>query len=232
MERKESWVHTRSWIACFDILGFKNLVTFEDNESLQIDFIIEDYEKTLEHLRSTSNNYREGAIEYCWLSDTFVLFTVDDSAASYAILQQAAKHFIDECMYSRVPMRGAISVGHITRSSDNRSFMGKGFIDAFVHAEDQDWIGLILTPNVIEKANSLGLFPERHDFVKSEDIPMRKCEAAKVMAYRFQNGRDNYDSPMLAMLAQMQQQSSEAHKLKYIRTQAFIKAHYRYIKES
>lgn len=229
MTLKNNWIHTNSWIACFDILGFKNLVTFENDESLQITFILEDYEKTLEHLRNTRDNYHEGSIQYCWLSDTFILFTPDDSAQSYAILQQASKHFMNECTYSQIPMRGAISVGHITRSEDNRSFMGKGFIDAFVYAEDQNWIGLIITPNAIEKANSYGLYPQRHDFVQSNEIPMRKCSACDVMAYRFQNGKANFESPMLSMLCQMETRSGDEHKAKYVRTREFIQKHYRYI---
>lgn len=227
----QDWVHTKCWVACFDILGFKNLVAFEDDESLQITFLIEDYEKTLEHLRTSCKPYQEGDIEYCWLSDTFVIFSRNDSARSYAVLQQAAKHFITECTYSKIPIRGAISVGHITRSKDNRSFMGKAFIDAFVYAEDQDWIGLLLTPTAIEKANSYGLFPERHDFVKSAKIPMRKCKNSGVMAYRFQNGSANFPSPLLPMLSQMKQSSAEHHHKKYDGTMQFIEEHYRYIEE-
>jgi hypothetical protein len=227
----QEWIHTKCWVACFDILGFKNLVSFEDDESLQITFLIEDYEKTLEHLRKSSEPYQEGDIEYCWLSDTFVFFTSDDSARSYAVLQQAAKRFITECTYSKIPIRGGISVGHITRSKDNRSFMGKAFIDAFVYAEDQDWIGLLLTPTAIEKAKSYGLFPERHDFVKSSRIPMRKCQNAEVMAYRFQNGSANFSSPLITMLSQMRHSSGEKHHHKYDGTIQFIEENYRYIEE-
>lgn len=229
--KSQDWVHSKCWVACFDILGFKNLVSFEDDESLQITFLIEDYEKTLEHLKTSCERYQEGDIEYCWLSDTFVLFSRDDSARSYAVLQQAAKHFITECTYSNIPIRGAISVGHITRSKDNRSFMGKAFIDAFVYAEDQDWIGLLLTPTAIAKASSNGLFPERHDFVKSQNIPMRKFPSNGVMAYRFQNGSANFASPLLTMLSQMKHFSEEQHHKKYDNTKQFIEEHYKYIEE-
>lgn len=229
LSASQDWIHTQCWVACFDILGFKSLVSFEGDESLQITFLVEDYEKTLEHLRISCEPYQEGDLEYCWLSDTFVLFSRDDSARSYAVLQQAAKRFITECTWSKIPIRGAISVGHITRSKDNRSFMGKAFIDAFVYAEDQDWIGLLLTPTAIAKAISYGLFPERHDFVKSEIIPMRKCLDREVMAYRFQNGSANFASPMLTMLLQMKNSSAERYHGKYNRTILFIEEHYRYI---
>lgn len=209
------WIHAKCWVACFDILGFKSLVSFEDDESLRITFLLEDYEKTLVHLSTSCEPYQEGDIEYCWLSDTFVLFSRDDSARSYTVLQQASKYFITECTYSKTPLRGAISVGHITRSKDNRSFMGKAFIDAFVYAEDQDWIGLLLTPTAIAKADSFGLLPERHDFVRSSEIPMRKCPSDKVMAYRFQNGSANFASPLLAMLSQMKHSSAERYHKKY-----------------
>lgn len=229
VSESEHWVRTDCWVACFDILGFKNLVSFENDESLQITFLIEDYEKTLEHLKTSCEPYQEGDVEHCWLSDTFVLFSKDDSDRSYSVLQQAAKQFITECTFSKVPIRGAISVGHITRSKDNRSFMGKAFIDAFVFAEDQDWIGLILTPTAIMKANTYGLFPERHDFVKSGSIPMRKCAGTGVMAYRFQNGSANFASPLLTMLGQMKHSAAEEHHKKYEGTMRFIEENYRYI---
>ena len=158
------------------------------------------------------------------------MFTPDDSKRSYGVIQFAAKHFMDRCIHSRIPMRGAISVGSFMRTRDNRSFIGKAFLDAFEYAEDQDWIGLILTPTAIKKAESCDLVPVRHDFVRSQNIPMRKFSIEDVLAYRFQKGRANRPCSLLPMLRDMRMQSDEVFRPKYERTEQFIAEHYRWLK--
>lgn len=211
------WQVNSCWVASFDILGFSNMVNIE-GDTIDIDFIQEDYEKTLSHLESRCQEYSDGLLEYLWFSDTFVMYTPDDSARSYTIIQQAAKHFIDKCLYTTIPIRGAISVGTFIRSHDGRALMGRAFIDAHLYGDDQDWLGLLLTPTAIAKARAYGAEPNNHDFVSSEEIPMRKCNANEVVAYRFQNGRDNRPSPLLPYLENMKQQAGVKHRCKYMRT--------------
>ena len=222
------WHVNSCWVASLDILGFSNLVNIE-GDTIDIDFIQEDYEKTLCHLESRCQEYSPGSLEYLWFSDTFVMYTPNDSARSYAVIQQAAKHFIDNCLYSSIPIRGAISVGTFIRSHDGRALMGRAFIDAHVYGDDQDWLGLLLTPTAIARARAYGLEPTHHDFVSSDEIPMRRCNAKEVVAYRFQNGRDNFSSPLLPLLENMRQQAGIEHRRKYERTIEFIKGHHRAI---
>lgn len=157
------------------------------------------------------------------------MFTQDDSAKSYTVIQRAAKHFLEKCLYSSIPIRGAISVGSFVRGHDNRSLMGRAFVDAHVFGEDQDWIGLILTPDAIRKARSYGLEPTHHDFIFSADIPMRDFCSTDVLAYRFQNGSANFSSPLLSFLEGMKHKAGTSHSGKHERTIEFIKKHYRYV---
>jgi hypothetical protein len=225
MTTTPKWEIRDAWVSSFDILGFKNLANVK-GDSFAAQLVRDDYERVLEHLASSADMRALGTVSYLWLSDTFVLFTTDDSSASYRLIQFAAKHFIEECLYSGVPIRGAISVGSIVTSDDNRSIMGEAFIDAFVTGEDQNWIGLLLSARAISRVRSLGLDPARHDFVSSPSIPMRKLKADDVMAYRFQNGAANYESPLLHTLASMKQGADSRNVGKYDRTCEFIKCHY------
>ncbi|WP_243383818.1 hypothetical protein [Geothrix alkalitolerans] len=225
------WILSNSWVASFDILGFKNMVNV-DGATFEATLIMEDYEETLAHLESTCRDYQAGFLDYSWLSDTFIIFSRDDSAQSYALIQQASKHFFEKCLYSSIPLRGALSEGSFIRSKDGRSLMGKAFIEAFTYGEDQDWLGFLLTPSAILKARSFGLEPSRHDFVSTEEIPMRKCLASDVMACRLQNGRANFSSPFIHFLQQMRHQAGPAHFNKYDRTIQFIQNHYRFIEPS
>lgn len=229
MNNNEKWIHCDCWVACFDILGFKNMVSFDDNGSIQALYVMGDYEETLQHLNTVCDEYKVGDINYCWVSDTFIMFTPDDSARAYTVIEFAAKYFMDKCLYTRIPLRGAISVGSFTRSHDNRAFMGRAFIDACEYAQDQDWIGLILTPTAIKKAKSYDLDPTHHDFVESGEIPMRKFTNDNIVAYRFQNGAANYSSPLIPMLRDMKLQSDEKYRYKYERTEDFIQKHYQFM---
>ncbi len=157
------------------------------------------------------------------------MFTPDDSPQSYVVLQSAAKHFLMKCLGSRIPIRGAISVGHFVRSKDNRAFMGKAFLDAFEYGEDQDWLGLVLTPTAISKARSFDLEPIHHDFVRSDNIPMRKFHHQDVLAFRLSNGAANFPSYLLPRLHDMKMHSEEKHRGKYERTEKFIEEHYSYL---
>lgn len=224
----DKWIHSDCWIACFDILGFKELVSFGNNDSYQVLNAITIYDDTLEYLREKCNWYSDGCVNYCWLSDTFVMFTCDDTAHGYTIIEVAAKCFIGKCLYGRIPLRGAISVGSFTRSYDNRAFMGSAAIEAFEYAEDQDWIGLVLTPTAIQKIESYDL-NLIYDFILSDEIPMRKFKDKKVYAYKFQNGTSNMPSPLIPILDEMKIQADKKHKAKYKRTQKFIQKYYQRI---
>jgi hypothetical protein len=228
-DNADKWIISNCWLACFDILGFRNLLSVGEDD-LKAYRVRVDYEETVENLETSCREYEEGYLDYCWFSDTFLMFTPNDSGRSYGVMQFAAKRFMHHCISSRIPMRGAISVGRFMRTRDNRSFIGGAFLDAFEYAEDQDWIGLLITPTAIEKAKSYGLFPTRHDFVCSETIPMRRFSSSQVLAYRFQNGSANYPCPILPMLRDMKMQSEEKYRSKYEKTEQFIEEHYRWIR--
>ena len=229
MPSTPKWNTRNAWIASFDILGFKKLANVK-GDTVAAQLVMDDYEQVLQNLNEASDLRALGSVSYFWLSDTFVLFTENDSTGSYRLIQFASKRFIEECIYSGVPIRGAISVGSLVISDDHKSVMGDGFIDAFITGEDQDWLGLLLSKKAISHVRGLGLEPTKHDFVTSNDIPMRKLNAADVMAYRFQNGAANFESPLLHILESMRSAAGACYAGKYERTVDFIKKHYVRIK--
>ncbi len=226
--KADTWIRSNCWLAVFDILGFSNLIAV-NKDDLQAFSMRVDYEETIKHLESSCKAYLPGSLDYCWFSDTFLIYTSDDSARSYTIIQSASKHFIEKCIYSRIPIRGAIAVGSLMRTEDNRSFIGGAFLEALEYGEDQDWIGLLITPNAIKKAESYGLYPIRHDFVRSDDIPMRKFTGQNILAYRFQNGAANYPSPLLPRLHDMKSHAENKYRPKYERTEQFIAKNYQWL---
>jgi hypothetical protein len=222
----KKWIKSNCWLASFDILGFRNLMSIHKEDTIAHRVCI-DYEITIENLKESCPE-NIGHLDYCWFSDTFLIFTPDDTSTSYCVIQSAAKRFIENCISSYVPIRGAISVGPFMRTEDNRSFIGKAFLDAYEYSGDQDWLGLLLTPTAIKKVEAYGL-SLIYDFILSEDIPMRKFSNKDVMAYRFQNGAANIPSIFLPKLREMKSISDEKHGHKYERAIQWIEKNYRWL---
>jgi hypothetical protein len=221
------WIYQDCWVASFDILGFKDLAKVEHG-TFRAAVIQKCYEHALRDLERTNQGVRPAGIDYSWVSDTFIMFTSDDSSKSFAVMLRMAKSFFEHCLSAGIPVRGAVSVGPFVRSRDNRSLISSAFIDAFEIGERQNWVGLLLSPKAIARARRLGLEPSRLGFVSSKDIPMKKCKSPEiitsrdVMAYRFERVRD-----VIPQLEAMMSGSSEPHRIKYQRTIDFIRAYSR-----
>jgi hypothetical protein len=89
-DKADKWIISNCWLACFDILGFRNLISVDEDDSKAYSVRV-DYEETVENLEKSCTQYEEGYLDYCWFSDTFLMFTPDVSARSYDVIQFAAK---------------------------------------------------------------------------------------------------------------------------------------------
>lgn len=219
------WIEHDSWIACFDILGFKELAGFDSSSSFSCKYIIEDYENILEDL----SYIQDDDVTYCWISDTFIFYTKDASRDSFIAIKEVATRFIECCLERSVPIRGAINAGHLVYTSDHRIFMGSGFIDAFVCAEDQNWIGLLLTEKALAKTKIYDQGVNLDSFISTKNIPMRKIEPLSVMAYKFQSGKQTFQNPSIRFLELIKDKSDECHHEKYNLTIKFINDHHQWL---
>jgi hypothetical protein len=180
--------------------------------------------------QSVANTMTHGRLEFIGFSDTIVIFSPDLQIGSYPWFLLQCIHTIERSFAVRLPLRGAISVGTAFTCSDPPIIIGPSFLEAYEYCEDQDWIGLLLAPSATLRLRRDGLEPQRHDFV-DDTIPLRKKSRDNVLAYRFQNGEANFESPHLAFLGEMRHFAPETAKGKYSRTMEFIQRHYRYTKK-
>ena len=224
-DRMITWHQKNAWVGVFDILGFKNMIrqTDQDLPRQLLMSKLNDLFEALDH-----EVMQHGQLEYMIFSDTIVIFAPDLEARSYGWFLLQCRILIEKSIAVRLPVRGAISVGTAFISSSPPIIIGLSFFEAHEYCEDQDWIGLLLTPSATLAIRQAGLEPLHHDFVL-DDIPLRKADADNVLAYRFQNGRSNYESPLLIFLEEMKHFAPGKDKEKYGKTIAFIKKHYRYI---
>jgi hypothetical protein len=194
-----TWNQKDAWVGVFDILGFKNMIrqTDQDFPRHLLTSKLNDLFEALDH-----DVMRHGQLEYMVFSDTIVIFASDLEARSYGWFLLQCRILIEKSIAVRLPVRGAISVGTAFISSSPPMIIGPSFLEAHEYCEDQDWVGLLLTPSATLAIRQAGLEPLHHDFVL-DDVPLRKTDADNVLAYRFQNGRSSYESPLLTFLEEM-----------------------------
>jgi hypothetical protein len=211
------------WIAVFDILGFKKLL-----ENIHPAVIMARYNEALSKLSDRVKD-REG-ISAVWFSDTFIIYSADDSIKYYPVICQIARHFLVTCIYSRILLRAAITFGPFYAEKDRAVFIGQAFIEAFTIAELQNWIGLIMLNSAYEKARESGLEPLRHAFANIQ-IPWKENatipESISPFAYTFSEGQSNFEHPVLSILEEQKILAPAKDKIKYENTINHIKTYHR-----
>jgi hypothetical protein len=217
-----------TWVGVFDILGFKEIINKVEN-NFNRNYLISQLEDMFKTIKP--NIMENGKLELITFSDTFIILTQDLEFSSYPWFLMQCIHLIERSISIELPLRGAISVGIAYESKNPLIILGKPFVEAYEYSEDQDWIGLLMTPTATKKLREGGLEPTHHDFIECE-IPLRKLkniESENVLAYRFQNGRANIGSHLIPHLKSMQHKAPDSAKEKYSRTINFINKYYQWI---
>jgi hypothetical protein len=114
-------------------------------------------EKVLKALKDKATYQRqyERTLHYAHFSDTFILYTPDESRESFETLSSAAGNFFVNMLYDGEPLRGAMTCGSFYADKDKSILIGTALIDAHEYAEKQDWIGYVLTPQAVEKLSKM-----------------------------------------------------------------------------
>ena len=128
--------------------------------------------KSSKTLKAGVKGFEEN-VGYVFYADTFIFYSKSDENKHYPGLRHAATLFIEKCIYKGIALRGAISFGEIAVGHDNRIMIGRAFLDTHQYCEDQDWLGLILTPKASDQLKKMELDPSKHSFIYGE-IPWRE----------------------------------------------------------
>jgi len=220
-----SWLSRQSWVAVFDVLGFGSLLEQADRDLSRavLTSRLDDLLKSL-----SSDEKAKGKLEWLVFSDTITIFTPTEEPKDYPGFLLQCKNLIKRSITIRLPLRGAISIGKSFSANEYPIILGKPFSEAFRYCEDQDWIGLLLTPSATRALRSAGLEPLHHHFVDGP-IPLRRMAPDDVLAYRFQDGATNFQNPLLDQLQDMQHRAPAEAKPKYARTIEHIHKHHRWV---
>ena len=184
---------SQSYKKCFlsyvDLLGFKKMVQEQEDAS----DIVSMLESRFNEISMLSGSSRiDSKMRAILISDTFLLYTEDDSLESFQQLIAASAHFVSmsitNCMGSKLEkdstetlsfarlstlFRGAISYGDFYADEKTRIFFGKSYNDAHDWEKKLEWIGIMLTPNCSDFVKSKGWQKYKH-FLVEYDVPIKK----------------------------------------------------------
>ena len=220
--------YNNSWIVYFDILGFRERVIKSSYNQINLFILFEDYELILKEIREKTSIYKNVNVGHAWFSDTFLIFSKDNSIQSYVILLQCATLLMEKLLYKQIPMRGAISFGQMIIDEEKKIYMGPALIDAYKYAEDQNWINFVITPSAKAEIIKNGLNPSHHNFTENESC-FKNLSPLDTYSYTYCRGSANFDSPHIRNLESMKKTVPNEVKIKYDNTINLIKKCWRKI---
>lgn len=210
------------WFCYLDLLGFTNKVKSES-----VDDLIPLYQKIARRLRRKAGPKKSAGIIHSWFSDTFIIYSKDDSNEEFAALENICRTFFQELIILGIPLRGAITHGKLYSKSSQNVFVGPALIDAYLYGERQDWIGFILTPSVNSRLHGTELALENrpHYRLVTETEVLRHEPSTPVYAFAFNNGTVNGKNPYKEAIERLKDAAPVKDKGKYDRALAFIDKH-------
>ncbi len=156
------------FVALIDILGFSE-ATLKDN----LKGFFSDYDTFIDKIIS---QYKKEKIGYIVFSDTIVIYSESSAVKSMNSIIEACSLLSTQLLKNGLSTRGCISYGrfHLKMSKNGVIIAGKPIIDAFDYERRQDWIGVMVSPLVIEYLSDckrLKSFKNNKLIIKCDKIP-------------------------------------------------------------
>jgi len=171
--KNQKVVNGTCWIAYFDILGFKDLLSKYYG---QLELFVEDYyEKILKEVEAEVGPW-QGKLTATWASDSYLFFSFNDTIESFCCVNLLSQRFFKALIMEEIPVRGALTSGGLYADEKSHIYVGPGLVDAYEYSEKQNWIGFILTHSVKQslKGTDFSDYPDQAlDFIKY-DVPVRE----------------------------------------------------------
>ena len=167
--------YTVRWVSYLDLLGFTELV-----ETKGWFDVFSCYNKAVESCTNAPNFMSK--IEKTWFSDTFLLYSPDNTASSFAAIEAITRWFTYWLIYFGIPVRGAMSYGDFYAYKESNIFFGPALIEAYRYGENQDWIGFVLTPSAVNQIAAIGYHVDQMINYSYWNIPYKKaacCASAR-----------------------------------------------------
>jgi hypothetical protein len=109
------------WVACFDLLGFCELVRQRNWSG-----IVDVYAKALDEAHAAVGT---PIVECVWFSDTFLFYTPDDSGKSFDHIRQVARFFMRGLFQRKIPATGALACDDSFADKTNQIYVGEALVE-------------------------------------------------------------------------------------------------------
>jgi len=220
------------WVAYCDILGFKEKITkFEKHGIGHLHIFVKNYFKKIEDELKFQRDLFSDDVCYTWFSDSIIFFALDDSKESFRKIHSKLNTFCWGTISGMWPLRAAIGHGQLYADISKNLFLGSGIINAYEYAEQQNWIGSIVTPEANNRLNELGddLSGWKGTFVKYP-VPFRlQKERSKTFQLELFVSKIHHLRPDVKRAVQLMRQESinnesykEEYEIKYKNTLNFF----------
>lgn len=183
---------TKSFVAFFDILGFKDLVSNNSHEELLeiYDFALYDtLHSMLPSLRMIYGIVPElgtkeiETLEIYVISDSVIVIQKDTSMKGFLYLLALSRIVLSSAMGGGIPLRGGISIDEISviKNEYGTTILGKGLTKAYEIESSQSWSGAIVSSECFEflkepEANNLAdhlIKVKQSVLIRKYDVPYR-----------------------------------------------------------
>jgi len=216
------------WVAYFDLLGTSKLI-----KSGNIFRVFSAYQTACEKLHNWKQ--RHPKVSHCWFSDTFLLYTADGTAESFAAIEMISRWFMFALISEEIPVCGSLAVGTFYADSKNGVYLGDALVEAHDWGENQDWIGYILTPSATDKLEELGLPAQQRLNYRKYEVPLKesRSQGNKIAACVLGNWvlLSGVRNPLIAKLCKMKKPLEDDRvAAKYARTIDFLEK-FKFIKQ-
>lgn len=138
------------WVAHLDLLGASALV-----KSKPWVKVFDVYARAVESLRR--GGFAQNRVRRFTFSDSFFLYTVDDTVYSYRAIDSFCRRFILSLIRSQIPVRGAMACGNLYADPRSSLYFGEALLDVYQVAESLDWIGFVLCDSAKNRLSEVGL---------------------------------------------------------------------------
>jgi hypothetical protein len=170
-------IRKKGYVAMLDVLGFSERV-MRDPEVDGLDAYIDTVAARID------GHSGLGTILF---SDTVVLYTFDDRPDDLKHVLRVTSCLMYSLLMANVPVRGAISHGRFSRTEQHGVVAGRPIIDAHHYESQLQWIGVMLTPSVVEHVPDIEL---QTSFARAQSVAPASRFAAAAIALQLQK----YDS--------------------------------------
>jgi hypothetical protein len=164
------------WVAYFDRLGFRHIV-----EHFLPEGVLEDYEEVLKEIKQKLPN-----VKHKFFSDSFVFYTKDDSQDSFCNIEGTLRLFFHKMFDVEIPMRGCLNIGQFYANEEKSIFFGRALTEAYDLAENQNWIGFVLSEKAVQKGGPC-LNTIRQYYYLEYDVPYKE-QIKRLLVYNLNIG--------------------------------------------